>query len=107
MPSATASRRSEPPEARHLDSRATTRERDETVTPMIEDGPPAEGGAGGRRPAGHTGSGLTALFIGGTGQAGAACSQPAPELGIGLSVLNRGRTSARSLPAQARLLMAD
>jgi nucleoside-diphosphate-sugar epimerase len=50
---------------------------------------------------------LKVLFIGGSGQISSACSQRAVERGIDLYVLNRGRTSIRPLPAEARLLEGD
>jgi nucleoside-diphosphate-sugar epimerase len=50
---------------------------------------------------------LRVLFIGGSGQISSACSQRAVDLGIDLYVLNRGRTSARPLPAGAHRLEGD
>jgi nucleoside-diphosphate-sugar epimerase len=50
---------------------------------------------------------LKVLFIGGTGEISAACSQRAVEAGIELFVLNRGTTSIRPLPPEARRLRAD
>jgi len=50
---------------------------------------------------------LKVLFIGGSGQISSACSQRAVDLGIDLYVLNRGRTSIRPLPAEARRLEGD
>ncbi len=50
---------------------------------------------------------LKVLFIGGSGQISSACAQRAVDLGIDLHVLNRGRTSARPLPAGARRLEGD
>jgi nucleoside-diphosphate-sugar epimerase len=50
---------------------------------------------------------LKVLFIGGSGQISSACSQRAVERGIDLYVLNRGRTSIRPLPAEARRLEGD
>lgn len=52
-------------------------------------------------------SALRVLFIGGTGIISSACSRLAVASGIELSVLNRGGTSIRPLPAQARLLRGD
>src|SRR4051812_32148681 len=50
---------------------------------------------------------LKALFIGGTGEISAGCSHRAVEAGIELFVLNRGTTSIRPLPPEARRLRAD
>jgi nucleoside-diphosphate-sugar epimerase len=50
---------------------------------------------------------LRVLFIGGTGKISSACAQLAVERGIDLTVLNRGSTSMRPLPTEARLLTAD
>jgi nucleoside-diphosphate-sugar epimerase len=50
---------------------------------------------------------LKVLFIGGSGQISSACARRAVDLGIDLHVLNRGRTSARPLPAGARRLEGD
>jgi nucleoside-diphosphate-sugar epimerase len=50
---------------------------------------------------------LRVLFIGGSGQISSACAQRAVDVGIELHVLNRGRTSARPLPAGARRLVGD
>lgn len=50
---------------------------------------------------------LKALFIGGTGIISSACVQLALERGYELYVLNRGQTTKRSIPAEARLLQAD
>ena len=47
------------------------------------------------------------LFLGGTGIISSACSRRAVEQGLDLSVLNRGTTSMRSLPAEVRRLTAD
>jgi nucleoside-diphosphate-sugar epimerase len=47
------------------------------------------------------------LFIGGSGIISSACSQLAVERGIELYVLNRGTTSLRPLPEQARVLRGD
>ena len=52
-------------------------------------------------------SALRVLFIGGSGQISSACSRCAVDLGIDLYVLNRGRTSSRPLPAEARVLQGD
>ena len=50
---------------------------------------------------------LKVLFVGGSGQISSACSRRAVDLGIDLYVLNRGRTSARPLPAEAHRLEGD
>src|SRR3954462_14663355 len=50
---------------------------------------------------------LEVLFIGGSGQISSACAQRAVDLGMELHVLNRGRTSARPLPAGAHRLDND
>jgi len=47
------------------------------------------------------------LFLGGTGTISSACSRRAVEQGLDLSVLNRGTTSVRSLPAEVRRLTGD
>ena len=47
------------------------------------------------------------LFIGGSGVISSACSRLAVERGIELHVLNRGETSVRPLPPEARVLRAD
>jgi nucleoside-diphosphate-sugar epimerase len=52
-------------------------------------------------------SGPKVLFIGGTGIISSACARLAVERGIDLHVLNRGRTSHRPLPTEARVLQAD
>jgi nucleoside-diphosphate-sugar epimerase len=52
-------------------------------------------------------SALRVLFIGGSGQISSACSRRAVDLGIELYVLNRGRTSSRPLPPEARVLQGD
>jgi nucleoside-diphosphate-sugar epimerase len=52
-------------------------------------------------------SGLTVLFIGGSGVISSACSRLAVERGIELLVLNRGSSEGRPLPAQATVLRAD
>ncbi len=49
----------------------------------------------------------TVLFIGGTGQISAACVAEALSLGFEVTVLNRGRSSLRELPAGAEELRAD
>ena len=51
--------------------------------------------------------GLRVLFVGGSGVISSACARPAVERGIELSVLNRGTTSIRPLPAEVRMLRAD
>jgi nucleoside-diphosphate-sugar epimerase len=50
---------------------------------------------------------LSVLFLGGTGIISSACSWRAVEQGIDLSVVNRGHSTVRSLPPEARHLMAD
>jgi nucleoside-diphosphate-sugar epimerase len=50
---------------------------------------------------------LRVLYLGGTGIISSACSRQAVEHGLDLSVLNRGMTSSRSLPPEARCLTAD
>jgi nucleoside-diphosphate-sugar epimerase len=50
---------------------------------------------------------VKALFIGGTGQISAACSQRAVDVGIELHVLNRGRSTLRTLPAAVEVIDAD
>ena len=52
-------------------------------------------------------SALRVLFIGGTGVISSACSQLAAEQGMELTVLTRGRTAARPLPAGVTVLRAD
>jgi nucleoside-diphosphate-sugar epimerase len=52
-------------------------------------------------------TGLRVLFIGGSGVISSACSQLAVERGIDLTVLNRGRSEDRPLPAEATVLRAD
>lgn len=47
------------------------------------------------------------LFIGGTGIISSACASRAIEAGIELSLLNRGLSSVRPLPAGAELIRAD
>ncbi|MBI1880953.1 MAG: SDR family oxidoreductase [Chloroflexi bacterium] len=50
---------------------------------------------------------MKVLFIGGTGKISSACSQLAVERGIELYLLNRGQTSARPAPREARILQGD
>jgi nucleoside-diphosphate-sugar epimerase len=50
---------------------------------------------------------LKVLFIGGSGVISSACAREAVEAGIDLYVLNRGRGTARPLPAGATQLRAD
>jgi len=50
---------------------------------------------------------MKVLFIGGTGQISAACARRAVDLGIELTLLNRGVSSVRPVPAAARVLQAD
>ena len=50
---------------------------------------------------------LTVLFLGGGGVISSACSRLAVERGVELYVLNRGKTSARRLPAEVRILQGD
>jgi len=50
---------------------------------------------------------LRVLFIGGSGEISAACSQRAVEAGMDVSVLNRGITSIRPLDPGIRRLKAD
>jgi nucleoside-diphosphate-sugar epimerase len=50
---------------------------------------------------------LRVLFIGGTGVISSACSRVAVEHGIDLFVLNRGRSTDRSLPPGVTTLQAD
>jgi nucleoside-diphosphate-sugar epimerase len=47
------------------------------------------------------------LFIGGTGVISTACVRRAVERGFEVSVLNRGNTSVRPVPAEVRVLSAD
>ena len=47
------------------------------------------------------------LFLGGTGQISAACVAEAVAVGLKVSVVNRGRTSRRPLPAGVESLRAD
>lgn len=50
---------------------------------------------------------LRVLFIGGTGIISSACAARAVAAGIDLTILNRGHTAARPLPAGAEVLQAD
>lgn len=50
---------------------------------------------------------LRVLFLGGTGIISSACSWRAIEAGLDLTVVNRGKTSIRPLPAEVRQLTAD
>ncbi|MCB0212354.1 MAG: NAD-dependent epimerase/dehydratase family protein, partial [Anaerolineae bacterium] len=50
---------------------------------------------------------MKVLFIGGTGKISSACSQLAVERGIELYLLNRGQTSERPAPHEARILVGD
>ena len=52
-------------------------------------------------------SALKVLFLGGSGVISSACSALAVERGLDLHVLNRGETSVRPLPPEARLRQAD
>jgi len=52
-------------------------------------------------------SALKVLFIGGSGIISSACARLAVERGIELTVLNRGATGHRPVPAEATLLHAD
>ncbi|MEO5854225.1 MAG: NAD-dependent epimerase/dehydratase family protein [Nocardioides sp.] len=52
-------------------------------------------------------SALKVLFIGGSGIISSACSRLAVERGVDLHVLNRGSTTLRPLPDEARVLHAD
>ena len=47
------------------------------------------------------------LFIGGTGQISAACVREAVRNGLAVTVLNRGTTTARSIPDGVEVLTAD
>jgi len=49
----------------------------------------------------------TVLFLGGTGTISWWCVKRALELGFDVSVLNRGRSNVRTLPAEVHLLRAD
>jgi nucleoside-diphosphate-sugar epimerase len=50
---------------------------------------------------------LRVLFLGGTGIISSACSWRAVESGLDLTVVNRGKTSARPLPAAVRQISGD
>jgi nucleoside-diphosphate-sugar epimerase len=50
---------------------------------------------------------LRVLFLGGTGIISSACSWRSVEAGLDLTVLNRGKTSIRALPAEAHQITAD
>ena len=50
---------------------------------------------------------LKVLFIGGSGVISSACARAAVESGIDLSVLNRGQSTTRPLPAGVREMRAD
>ena len=50
---------------------------------------------------------LKVLFIGGSGVISSACARVAVEAGIELTVLNRGQTSTRPLPAGVREVRGD
>lgn len=50
---------------------------------------------------------MRVLFIGGSGIISSACSWAAARAGIALTILNRGQTTARTLPPQAEVLHAD
>ncbi|HPG40152.1 MAG TPA: SDR family oxidoreductase [bacterium] len=50
---------------------------------------------------------MKVLFIGGTGTISSACSQLAVERGIDLYLLNRGVTTIRPIPEQAKLINGD
>jgi nucleoside-diphosphate-sugar epimerase len=52
-------------------------------------------------------SAIKVLFIGGSGIISSACSQLAVESGVELYVLNRGESTHRPLPPQAKILRAD
>ena len=52
-------------------------------------------------------TGVRVLFLGGTGIISSACSWQAVEAGLDLTVVNRGKTSTRPLPPEARVLTAD
>jgi nucleoside-diphosphate-sugar epimerase len=52
-------------------------------------------------------SAIKVLFIGGSGIISSACSQLAVDSGIELYVLNRGESTHRALPPQAKILRAD
>jgi nucleoside-diphosphate-sugar epimerase len=50
---------------------------------------------------------LTVLFIGGTGRISSACGERAVASGMELTLLNRGSTTYRAVPAGAEVLTAD
>ncbi|NQX13385.1 SDR family oxidoreductase [Microbacteriaceae bacterium VKM Ac-2855] len=50
---------------------------------------------------------LKVLFIGGTGIISSACSRRAVQQGFEVTVLNRGRSGSRPVPAGVRVLQAD
>ncbi len=50
---------------------------------------------------------MKVLFIGGSGIISSACSALAVERGIDLYLLNRGQTTRRPIPAEARILTGD
>jgi nucleoside-diphosphate-sugar epimerase len=50
---------------------------------------------------------LRVLFLGGTGIISSACAQRAVEAGLDLTVVNRGKTSTRPLPAEAHVITGD
>ena len=50
---------------------------------------------------------MNVLFIGGSGIISSACSALAVERGIDLTLLNRGRTDFRPVPAAAHVIHAD
>ncbi|MBD3308319.1 NAD-dependent epimerase/dehydratase family protein, partial [candidate division KSB3 bacterium] len=50
---------------------------------------------------------MKVLFIGGTGTISSACSQRCIDQGLDLSILNRGQTTTRPVPQDAKLLIAD
>ena len=50
---------------------------------------------------------LEVLFIGGTGVISSACARQAVEGGVNLTVLNRGTTTVRAVPADVELLRGD
>lgn len=52
-------------------------------------------------------SAIKVLFIGGSGIISSACSQLAVDSGVELYVLNRGESTHRPLPPQAKILRAD
>jgi len=52
-------------------------------------------------------TGIRVLFLGGTGVISSACARAAVEAGIELSVLNRGQTRYRPLPAGVSVLHGD